>query len=285
MPEFVERVADGRERALDALPLLLVPVIFACMDVTKVQSILTNDGVHLGLSFGTPFSVGTLWQFVSTPMTGVNANPGFPVGTDLRSLAVIPVALLIESVLTAGYFGSIRAHIETGEYDFLANVRAYFVPFFFLTTIPFVAFLPMLTGALAVGSLGDGAAILFVPLIVIFLAVVYLFYATPYLIVLRDTSLLDALRSSYALAVQRGPYLSYFLGFGLFVLVISPFATAFVVNVPVIGLVVGIVGGGLLGLILNVTTMRFVADIDPQSPSLAAWDDAPRKDETTRGDH
>ncbi|WP_268812797.1 hypothetical protein [Haloarcula mannanilytica] len=30
-------------------------------------------------------------------------------------------------------------------------------------------------------------------------------------------------------------------------------------------------GGGFLGLVLNITTMRFVADVDPQAPSAGEW--------------
>jgi len=68
-----------------------------------------------------------------------------------------------------------------------------------------------------------------------------------------------------------GPYVAYALGYLGFVLVVSPVATALVVNAPVVGLPVGILGGGVVGLAANITTMRFVPDLDPASSVAASW--------------
>ncbi|KAB1187510.1 MULTISPECIES: hypothetical protein [Haloferax] len=179
----------------------------------------------------------------------------------------------MKAALAAGYFGSIKSQLTTGEYDFVASARSYFAPFFVLTIVPFVVVLPfaLRIGLNATTLPTDFVAIIGV-FIVLFFISVYLLYATPYLVVLRDTSLLEAIRGSVSFAVRGGPYLSYFLGYGGFVLFISVFASAFVVTVPVIGLVGGIIGGGVLGLAMNITTMRFVADIDPESPDIGSWD-------------
>ncbi|WP_199522943.1 hypothetical protein [Haloferax sp. Atlit-6N] len=181
----------------------------------------------------------------------------------------------MKSALAAGYFGSLKAHLETGEYDFFESVRSYFGPFIALTFVPFLLLLPF---AMSIGlnatDLPSNLVNLVAFAIILFFIAVYLLYATPYLVVLRETGLIDAIRGSVSLAIQGGPYLWYFLGYGFFVLIVSLFASAFVVNVPVIGLIAGIIGGGLLGLALNITTMRFVADIDPESPNIGSWDES-----------
>jgi hypothetical protein len=90
--------------------------------------------------------------------------------------------------------------------------------------------------------------------------------------VLRDDGVIDAARRSYAFAVEGGPYASYAAGFALFVLLVSPVATALVVNVPLLGLPVGVLGGAYLGLRANFATMRFVADLDPEVSVARNWD-------------
>ncbi|WP_157532981.1 hypothetical protein [Haloferax profundi] len=275
MPEFYERFRDGWERALDVTQLILVPIVFASTEISKIQSVLAHDGVHIGFTFGLPISVGTVWQFVSPPNSGLNVYLGVPVGRQPAVLVPVFALLVVKAALAAGYFGSIKTHLETGEYDFFASARSHFVPFFVLTVVPFLALLPFEVGiGLNATDLPTNLAAIVAVLIVLFFIAVYLLYATPYLVVLRDTSLLEAIRGSVSFAIRGGPYLWYFLGYGFFVLIISVFASAFVVNVPGIGLVVGIIGGGLLGLALNITTMRFVADIDPESPDIGTWEDS-----------
>ena len=139
--------------------------------------------------------------------------------------------------------------------------------------------LPLALGVLGgiglTGRPGAAALALLVPAAIFLLAAAYLFYGTPYLLVLRDTDLLDAARGSYSLATAGGPYLAYTAGFALFVLLVSPVATAVVVNVPAVGLPVGVLVGGVLGLAANFATMRFFADLDPASSVDRAWNDDP----------
>jgi hypothetical protein len=272
MPDFATRLADGWRRVLDALPLALVPLLFALTDVNKLQSVIAVDGFHVGFRLGTPISVVTLWQFVSLPQSGVNVDPGVPLETLPVVVVTVPVLLVVQAALSAGYFGSVADHLETGEYRFVANAAAYFLPFLVLTVAPVVLLLPLALGLVGLGAAPRSGGLL-VLAVVAFVLLAYLFYATPYLVVLRDTGVLSAARGSYALAVSGGPYLAYAAGVALFVLAVSPVATVVVVNIPVLGLPLGLLVGSVLGLALNTATMRFVADVDPASPVLESWDD------------
>ncbi|EMA26051.1 hypothetical protein [Haloarcula amylolytica] len=272
MPTFTVRLADGWKRAGDHMSLILVPILLAVMQTDSIRQVLTYDGVHFGIKFGVPASVVTIWQFVDPPSTGVSVNAGLPLSLPF-AVVVVPLAVLLRAGLSAGYFGAIAAHLVGRDDDFATSVRTYFLPFLAITVLPYLFVVPFALGAVGVGGVGGGGAVLgvIVILVPLLLAVGYLFWATPYLIVLRETGLLAAARGSYELAVDGGAYLAYTVGYAGLVLLVSAVATAVVVNVPAVGLPMGIVGGGLLGLVLNITTMRFVADVDPQSPSAGEW--------------
>ncbi|MFC6989636.1 hypothetical protein ACFQJD_14690 [Haloplanus sp. GCM10025708] len=266
---------------------MLVPIVLAAMDANKIRSVLAFDGLHLGFKVGAPLSVVTVWQFVSVPKSGVSVDTGVPLELLPFAAVSVPVALVVQSALTAGYFGSVADVVRGQEYDFVANVAAYFRPFFVLTLLPFLALLPLALGVVGPGLSGGvpaGALAVVALGIPVFVALAYLFYATPYLVVLRDVGVVDAARGSYALALRGGPYLSYFLGFALFVLAVSPVATVVVVNVPLLGVPLGVVGGGVLGLAANLATARFVADVDPESASTAWESVSPTTDEESTTD-
>jgi len=272
MPDFRHRIADGMARTGDRLRLALVPMLFALLDVSKIQSTLAFEGIQFGLRFGLPLSVVTVWQFVSVPSTGVSVNTGVPIRFLPFALVTVPALLVVQTALTAGYFGSVRNVLNGDPSQFVENSRRYFPPFLALTAIPYLAAVPAVLGtASATGTLGGTAVLFVLPALLVFLVAGYLFYATPYLVVLRDTGLVAAARQSYALAVQGGPYASYAIGFALFVFAVSPFATLVVVNIPFVGVLVGVLAGGYLGLGANLATMRFVADLDPGSSVEASW--------------
>lgn len=277
MPGFATRLTDGWRRAWTHLSLALVPIVLALFDTNKILAILGFEGGHIGFKFGLPISVVTIWQFVSVPNSGVTANTGIPVEMLPFAFVTVPVVLAVQAVLTAGYFGSIRSVLDDRPYEFVASCKQYFIPFFVITVLPFLVLLPLALGIFGVGALAGGfggaSILLLIVALLVFLLASYLFYATPYLIVLRDNGVIDAARQSYTLAIQGEPYFAYAVGFALFVLGVSPIATALVVNIPVFGLPIGIIGGGILGLTANIATLRFVADIDPGSSVAISWEE------------
>lgn len=275
MPKFTTRLTDGWERALQHLPLAGVPVLFALFNTNKLLEVLRFDGGHIGFKFGLPVSVVTMWEFVSVPNSGISVNTGLPVESLPIAIVTVPVLLLVQAVLTAGYFGSVRNALYGEPYEFIPNCRRYFVPFVIITSIPTLLLLPLAAGVVGSGALsgGFGGPRLVILLLgmVGFVILGYLFYPVPYLVVLQQVGVVAAARRSYALATQGGPYFAYTAGFVLFVLGVSPICTVIVVNTPVIGLPVGIIGGGILGLSMNVMTMRFISDIDFDSTNPLSW--------------
>lgn len=271
MPPFTTRLADGWQRGLEFLPLALVPLLTAVFATEKVQRVAAFHGRHFGLRLGLPAGVVDLWQFVSVPNESVGVGVPLPEALPLL-VVMLPVAIVVRAGLAAGYFGSLETALETGRYDFAASVRGHFAPFLAYTLIPMVVVIPL-------GLIGVGGNRQLVPIVLLlvpaFVVAGYLFYATPYLVVLRGADIWTALRASYQLAVDGGPYLRYAVGYAGFVLGVSLVATAVVVNLGLLGVAIGVVAGAPVGLACNAATMRFVADIDPRSPSLGDWDDDP----------
>lgn len=276
MPGLLTRLADGWQRAWAHLALALVPIVLALFDTNKILAILQFEGGHIGFTFGLPISVVTIWQFVSVPNSGITVNTGIPLDMLPIAIVTVPVLLVVQAVLMAGYFGSIRNVLDDEPIRFVISCRQYFMPFLIITILPFLFLLPFALGVFGAGVLtggfgGASIALLLVGLVV-FLIAEYLFYATPYLIVLREEGIVDAARQSYRLAIQGGPYFAYTVGFAVLVLGASPIATALVVNIPVLGLPMGIIGGGILGLTANIMTMRFVAEIASESSIAISWE-------------
>lgn len=265
MPGIQARLADGWDRALEHPPLWSVPAVTALLATDKIGRILAFEGGHVGVRLALPVDVVDLWAFVSVPADGASLWLSMPTGSPV-ALVAVPVAVVVRAALGAGYFGSIREAAETGEYDFVANARRHFAPFLLYAFLPVLALLPLVV---VVEGRGTQAVLPFVVLLLpLVLVLSYLFYATPYLVVLRETDLVTAARASYGFAVDGGPYARYAAGFAGFVLAASLVLTAVVVNLGAVGIVLGIGLGAPLGLACNAATMRFVADIDPRSPSL-----------------
>ncbi|WP_224449053.1 hypothetical protein [Haloprofundus salilacus] len=284
MVSFADRLADGWEKAEQMTTLALVPVVVTLTNFQNIVNLLSASRYGGGMTFLIPAGVVDLWSFVSVPTpqqkeVNVNIN-GLPVGSleaAAFNLALVFLTTLVHGALVAGYFGSIRDVLTTGEYDFERNVRRYFVTMLGYGLLPILAMLPMISLGLTLGNAIVPLVLLSIPLM---LAATYLFAATPYLVVLRELTLASALVESYRVTTT-GEFFRFAL---LLVAVGLPLSLALSTVVRLLG-IVGIVGGALLlapvGLACNAATMRLVADVDPESPSLGAWDYSRRGDDET----
>jgi hypothetical protein len=245
---FGTRFEDGWKRAMDNLPLAVVPFASSLLAADNIRRVRAAEGVNLGMTFSFPSALPDLWTFVNVP----NSGSGIHVSP---TVAFLPVQILVEAVLVAGLVGSAAALVRTGSYDFADETREHFVPM--LKYVALVNLVTFSTVAFAVVS-----PLLLVVLIPALLVLKYLFYATAYLVAVADESLGDALARSFEWATDGGPYFSYGVGYLLFAALVSVVASTFVVNLGVVGIVVGAAATAPVALALTFATTEFVADLD-----------------------
>ncbi|MFB6296144.1 MAG: hypothetical protein ABEH66_04790 [Halobacteriales archaeon] len=260
MVDFLSRLGAARDVAARHLALALVPFVSAFLDITNIVRVVSFRGGHAGITFRFPAAVVDYWTFASVPNQGGGVQA---TGT----LLFVPVVIVVQAGLAAGYLGSIAEATESGRYDFVANVKRYAVPFLGYVAIAFL----LGSGAVVLGLLGGpgGAALLVLVLVPLFLIFGYLFYATPYLIVLRDAGLVAALEESYGYAIEGGAYAAFAVRYLVAVLLLSVVGTAFV-NLGAVGIVVGAALAAPVGLIFNVAVMEFVRDLETDSEATTS---------------
>lgn len=113
MPSFTTRLHDGWEQSLEHLSFALVPLFTALLNTEKVTSVLSPEGFHFGMKRGLSISVFDLWTFVDPPNQEANVSFGVPMVGFSEALLAIPVGVIIQAALSAGYFGSIEDGLTT----------------------------------------------------------------------------------------------------------------------------------------------------------------------------
>lgn len=256
--EFYPRLVAAWARLDECLPLVAIPFLGTFLAIDDVRRAVTTSGFHLGFAFRFPAAMPTLWTFVSLPSRG----PGVHVSS---TVYLIPAVLLVKSALTAGLIGSLEQVLETGSYRFATNVRRYFGRFLVYEVLVWALFAPVLL-------LGVAGSILVLFTLPLFVAVSYLFYATPYLLVTEDLGVVEALSLSYRLAVAGGAYFEYGIGHLLFVLVVSLVGTVIATNLGIGGVVLGAALSAPLCVALAAATLDFVAELDGTGPAATVGD-------------
>jgi len=269
MGRLSEHLETGVGAVGDLAPLTVVPIVLSLLDVDAIRNVLAFEGWHVGLKFGIPVPAVDLWSVADPPNAHVAGGTNFhweagttdllavaSGGADALVLAVGSafVGLLLEAVLVAGYLGSVREYLATGQYGFVANVSRYADRIVGLYLLGFAAFVVAVPVFLA-------APPLIVPAIVGAFVAFYLLWAAPYLIVVRDCSLGVGLVESYRLATAGGPHFRFTVGYLVTILALSVPASLVVANAGALGLLVGVAFIGPLGLALNVAVVDFVMEL------------------------
>lgn len=249
--EFGTLLADSWDRATGELfPLVFVPLVVGLLGFEEMLQILAYEGIHVGVRFAFPAMIVDVWTFVSAPTPDG--------GTRFTVLPLFPVVLVIHGLLGAGLLGSIYQAQATGEYRFLENVSRYGARLLLYTALVYVLTVSVLFATLTNPAGGVLLVLLAIP---VGLVLWYCFFATPYLVVVDDASLLEALGRSFELAVGDSTYREYAWKYLLFVAAVSVLTTVVAVNFWLVGLAAALVVTAPLALALNIATVRFVTDL------------------------
>jgi len=216
MPEsLLQRAARVAGRVA---PYAAVPAALTLLAFDNVAAAATSGGAGVSVKFALPTAVATLWTVFDPPSTGLSFVSPTP-------LSALPVFLVVDAVLTAGYLGAIRDASHGVSPDFGRNVAAYALPvlgvrFVEFLTLGLFSFLLVSSGSLALGVVAA-------PLL---LVAGYLIWAAPFLVVTHDFGAVDALAASVSLASAGGRYLQfsvvYAVGAAVASALVSPLLTA-----------------------------------------------------------
>jgi hypothetical protein len=242
---FLDLLADSWRRKRPVVALVVVPLLGAFLQYGNVQRVLAFDGVRVGVQFPFPAPLLTGWSFASVPATG----DGLQI---LGPPWLFPLTVALESVLVAGYLGSLDEGFQTGAYDFTRNVVAYVVPLFVYTALLNAVVLGF--GLLGLGTSGAGLAVAIPSLLVLG----YLFWAAPFLVVVENRGFASALVRSATLATGGGEYAEYFVKHLLVGAGVSLVVTPVMTNAGVLGVGLGAVFGAPIGLTFTLATLRFL---------------------------
>ncbi|WP_134671971.1 hypothetical protein [Halorussus marinus] len=197
-------------------------------------------------------------------------GPGLHVSP---TLSLLPMVVAVQAALVAGLLGSVHQLLSTGTYDFVRNVKRYFVRVLGYQLLVFGVAL----AGVAIGAVAGPLLVLAIPG---YFVLAYLFYAAPYLLVVEDLGVGAALARSYEWATAAGPYLSYAVGYAVFTAIVSVFVTVVAVNFGPVGILVGAVATAPLALALTVATTEFVADMAAAEREESGPGDAERRRES-----
>jgi uncharacterized membrane protein YgcG len=233
-------------------PLALVPFALAVVSVEKFRRVAGSTAdLRFGISFGFPTTVSTSWDLLSLPNAGSGLN--LPTESIETTVPLMLVVTVLSALLGAGYLGSIRRELASVDRAFLEDARTYFGPFLGFELINLVVVLAAV-----------GAALVALPLALAFVLVLfafaYLFYATPYLVVVEGVDLPTALRRSYGYAASGGEYASFFVQYLIAVALVSVVATP-PFTTSIAGAALGTVVLAPVALLFDTATMLFVRDL------------------------
>jgi hypothetical protein len=250
----------------DLYPLLLVPLTLSVLRFDNLQSVISHRGGYVGLRFPLPVPVGDLWLFVSPPGSAGAVGPSVSAQASGAGLFVallfgFLVSVGIESVLTAGYIGSIQQYRREHTYDFLSNVQRYWQSYLVLLALPFAVVALSVPIVRAVPGF-----LLFVALGL--LVALYLFWGAWFLVPVADVGAVEALRRSYRLAVSEDAYMHWTLLHLLIAAPLSLLLTTLAVAGGVLGVTISLAVALPVGFGLTVVSLRVIDGVaGPESPA------------------
>jgi len=224
MPSLSARAARVAGRVA---PYAVVPFVLSLLAVERVASAASRAGFSVNVKVALPPDVATLWTLVDPMTRGVSVNTPVP-------LVAVPVFLVVQAVVVAGFLGVIRDAYRGDQPGFVDAVADHWVSMLGVQVVEFVVFVGI--GGLVAATGSFAAAAVAFPLL---LVVGYFLWGAPYLVVLRGSDAVTAFAESVELASRGGRYLSFSLAYAVAVAAGSVVVSPLVTTTGVAGVVAG----------------------------------------------
>lgn len=190
---MVPRTDAAARTTREALPLAILPVLATFLSLDQLARTL-GAGPGFGVAFPFPTGLPTLWTYVAVPGTVLGGG----VGTVAGSIPLLVVGLVVASMLEAGFLGSLDDRIEGEPADVVGNAGQYTVAMIGVNLVRFAVVL------LALPFVVLGPLVL-----VAVVALSYLVYGLPFVVVVEDRGVVDALSRTGDLALSGGRYAAF----------------------------------------------------------------------------
>jgi len=230
----------------------VVPFALTLLAIDNVAQTAAASGLHISVKFALPTAVPTLWTVFDPPASGIN----FVTPT---SLTLLPVYLLVDAALAAGYLGGIYDAASGSKTDFVDSAVSDALPILGVRIVEFVV-----VGAFALLAVGGGVATALLAFPFLLLAG-YVLWGAPFLVVARDQSALDAIAWSVELALNSSDYLSFSIGFAVVAAVVSVLVSLFLSAAGLVAVVVAAVVIAYPALVASAAAMHVVDDAAARS--------------------
>jgi hypothetical protein len=237
MPSRYERAVS---LTLDSPSLAVVPAVATLLSFSNVARVLVA-GPGGGVSFPFPHGLPTLWTYVSVPSGSSGVSLGGPLSL-VTFLPLFVLGLLLTSALEAGFLGSLSRHIDAGAHTGTDRRPVAPLPVFVESARRFTLRL-VGVNLIRAGIVLAVFPLLFLPPLafVAVLALSYLTYGLPFVVVAGDVTVRTALGVTWVLALDGGSYASFGVAHLVCGAAVSLVLTWAVRNVGVPGILVGTV--------------------------------------------
>lgn len=238
--------------------LAAVPFLASLARWRDVLAVAGDGDTSVGFQISLPHPLADLWTFVRAPRPAgqpVPVDAPFAVAAVLspERLVALVAFVIATGLLMAGYVGSIDQFVRESRYDFLENVRRYWVEMVGVQAIVYA----VVVFFAVIASFNPGLVL--VGIVLGFLAWAC-FYLAPFLVVVEDRPLDSAFRRSLELVANRIEALAFLAIYVGLVLVLSiPLSIA--VNVALPGVLTAALAASVFGLYLTVLTVLFAREL------------------------
>ncbi|MFB6071472.1 MAG: hypothetical protein ABEJ88_00730 [Halobacterium sp.] len=226
MPSLLSRASRVAGRAKE---YALVPVALTLLAFRNVLEAASASGVSLNVKFALPADVATLWTVVDPPTRGVAFQSPVP-------LLFVPVFLVVEAAVVAGYLGGVRDAYRGRRPDFAAAASDHWLSILGVRVVQFLLFFALV----AVLSAGGFGVLLLVGFPLVFV-LGYLLWGAPYLVVRRDSDAVTALAESATVALNDSRYFGFTVAYVVVAAACSLLLSPVVTGMGLFGVLAGTV--------------------------------------------
>lgn len=249
---------DAARTAGRVSPYAVVPFALSLLAVQNIAETAAASGLHVSVKVALPTAIATLWTVFDPPSTGLH----FVTPT---SLSLLPVFVVAEAVLAAGYLGGLHDAANDRSASFVEHAADHALSVLGVRLVELAV-----VGTFGLLLVGGGSVALAVVALPVVFFVGYLLWGAPFLVVARDTDAVTALSWSASLALDGGRYFVFAVLFAVATAVASVVVSPVLAAGGIVAVLVAAAAVAYPSLVASAAAVIVVDDVAAAEPSRDA---------------